>query len=72
MARTAAAAFAPFICAAHPSLFGVDHFSELGLVSDIGSQFKQPEYVKWRAFRALEDARVFGGVLAQGLIRRPY
>ncbi|NRQ42462.1 type VI secretion system contractile sheath large subunit [Rheinheimera sp. YQF-2] len=72
VARTAAAAFAPFICAAHPSLFGVDHFSELGLVSDIGSQFKQPEYVKWRALRAMEDARFLGVVLPQVLMRSPY
>lgn len=70
--RTAAAAFAPFICAAHPSLFGVDHFSQLGLVSDIGSQFKQPEYVKWRALRAMEDARFLGMVLPQVLMRSPY
>ncbi|MBU2114830.1 MAG: type VI secretion system contractile sheath large subunit [Gammaproteobacteria bacterium] len=72
VARTAAAAFAPFICAAHPSLFGVDHFSELGLVSDIASQFKQPEYIKWRALRAMEDARFLGVVLPQILMRSPY
>ncbi|MDP5134788.1 type VI secretion system contractile sheath large subunit [Rheinheimera baltica] len=72
VARTAAAAFAPFICGAHPSLFGVDHFSELGLVSDIASQFKQPEYVKWRALRAMEDARFLGVVLPQVLMRSPY
>lgn len=72
VARTAAAAFAPFICSAHPSLFGVDHFSELGLVSDIGSQFKQPEYVKWRALRSMEDARFLGVVLPQILMRSPY
>ena len=72
VARTAAAAFAPFICAAHPSLFGVDYFSELGLVTDIGSQFKQPEYVKWRSLRAMEDARFLGVVLPQVLMRSPY
>lgn len=70
--RTAAAAFAPFICAAHPSLFGVDHFSQLGLVSDIASQFKQPEYIKWRALRAMEDSRFLGMVLPQVLMRSPY
>tara|TARA_R110002126_G_scaffold212488_5_gene359112 strand:- start:5194 stop:6729 length:1536 start_codon:yes stop_codon:yes gene_type:complete len=70
--RTAAAAFAPFITAAHPSLFGVDHFSELGQVADIASQFKQPEYVKWRALREMEDARFLGLVLPQVLMRPPY
>jgi type VI secretion system protein ImpD len=70
--RTAAAAFAPFIAAAHPSLFGVDHFSELGQVADIASQFKQPEYVKWRALRNMEDARFLGLVLPQVLMRPPY
>lgn len=72
VARTAAAAFAPFICAAHPSLFGVDHFSELGQVADIGSQFKQPEYIKWRSLRAMEDARFLGVVMPQILMRSPY
>ncbi len=72
VARTAAAAFSPFICGAHPSLFGIDHFSELGLVSDIASQFKQPEYVKWRSLRAMEDARFLGVVLPQILMRSPY
>ena len=72
VARTAAAAFAPFICAAHPSLFGVDHFSELGLVSDIGSQFKQPEYIKWRTLREMEDSRFIGIVLPQILMRSPH
>lgn len=72
VARTAAAAFAPFICAAHPSLFGVDHFSELGSVSDIGSQFKQPEYIKWRGLREMEDARFIGIVLPQVLMRSPH
>ena len=72
VARTAAAAFAPFICSAHPSLFGVDHFSELGIVSDISSHFKQPEYLKWRSLRAMEDARFLGVVLPQILLRSPY
>lgn len=72
VARTAAAAFAPFICSPHPSLFGVDHFSELGLVADIASQFRQPEYVKWRSLRAMEDARFLGLVLPQVLMRSPY
>lgn len=72
VARTAAAAFAPFICSAHPSLFGVDQFSELSQVADIGSQFKQPEYVKWRSLRQMEDARFLGIVLPHVLMRSPY
>ncbi|NMH64095.1 type VI secretion system contractile sheath large subunit [Shewanella salipaludis] len=72
VARTAAAAFAPFLCAAHPSLFGVDNFSELGQVADINNQFKQPEYSKWRSLREMEDARFLGLVLPQVLLRSPY
>ena len=72
VARTAAAAFAPFICAADPSLLGVDHFADLSNVADFSSQFKQPEYVKWRSLRAMEDARFLGLVLPHILMRSPY
>ncbi|PIW59610.1 type VI secretion system contractile sheath large subunit [Shewanella sp. CG12_big_fil_rev_8_21_14_0_65_47_15] len=70
--RTAAAAFSPFICSADPSLFGVDDFSQLGQVIDIGNQFKQIEYIKWHALREMDDSRFLGIVLPEVLMRSPY
>ncbi|GLQ31853.1 type VI secretion system contractile sheath large subunit [Litoribrevibacter albus] len=72
IARTSAAAFAPFITSAHPSLFGVDHFSELGLVTDITNHFQQIEYIKWRSLRSMEDSKFLGITAPQILMRAPY
>ncbi len=72
IARTSAAAFAPFITSADPSLFGVDSFSELGQVSDISNHFQQLEYVKWRGLRNLEDSKFLGIAVPQVLMRAPY
>jgi type VI secretion system protein ImpD len=72
IARTSAAAFAPFVTSAHPSLFGVDHFAELSLVSDISNHFQQVEYVKWRSLRAMEDSKFLGITAPQILMRPPY
>ncbi|MFC3151755.1 type VI secretion system contractile sheath large subunit [Litoribrevibacter euphylliae] len=72
IARSSAAAFAPFVTSAHPSLFGVDHFSELGVVTDITSHFKQVEYLKWRSLRAMEDSKFLGITVPQVLMRSPY
>ncbi|PSU34412.1 type VI secretion system contractile sheath large subunit [Photobacterium lutimaris] len=69
---TAAAAFAPFVLAAEPALFGVNHYSELAYVSDIAAQFAQDEYVGWRSLRAMEDARFLGVVIPNMLMRAPY
>jgi type VI secretion system protein ImpD len=70
--HAAAAAFAPFIVAAKPSMFGVDHFSELATVRDIGAQFSQPEYSLWRSLRQQEDSRFLGITTPNILMREPY
>lgn len=70
--NTAAAAFAPFVTAADPALFGVDHYSELANVSDIQSQFSQREYQNWRSLRQMEDARFLGLAMPHILMREPY
>lgn len=72
LSHTAAASFAPFVLAAEPSLFGVDHFSEMATVNDITSQFSLDEYVGWRSLRAMEDARFLGVVIPHVLMRTPY
>jgi type VI secretion system ImpC/EvpB family protein len=72
MAGVAAAAFCPFICAASPSLFGVDNFLELQKSMDLGRGFQLPEFVKWRSLRKEEDARFVGLAMPRILMRAPY
>ncbi|WP_432455105.1 MULTISPECIES: type VI secretion system contractile sheath large subunit [unclassified Agarivorans] len=69
---TAAAAFAPFVTGADPSMLGVDYFSELASVRDIAAQFSQDEYLLWRKLRSQEDSRFLGIAAPNILMREPY
>ncbi|UCX04440.1 type VI secretion system contractile sheath large subunit [Shewanella glacialimarina] len=72
ISRTAAAAFAPFIASASPSLFGADDFSDLSAHMNIGKIFEQQEYIKWNSLRKMDDARFIGLTLPNILMRSPY
>lgn len=72
MSSVAAAAFAPFIAAADPALFGLDDFSGLARTLNLESIFSQTEYVKWNALRQTADARFIGLTVPRVLMRRPY
>jgi type VI secretion system protein ImpC len=74
ISNVAAAAHAPFIAAAGPSLFGYDSFTELGDTRDLNSIFERKEagYIKWRAFRKSADSRYVGLTLPHTLGRLPY
>jgi type VI secretion system ImpC/EvpB family protein len=72
IASVAAAAFAPFIAAAHPSLFDLDSFTELEKPLDVSKIFDRLECLKWRALRDKEDARFVGLTLPRVLMRLPY
>lgn len=72
LAGVAAAAFCPFVCAASPTLFGVDGFTELQHTKDLGRGFLLPEFVKWRALRDEDEARFVGLALPRILMREPY
>jgi type VI secretion system protein ImpD/type VI secretion system protein ImpC len=72
MAGVAAAAFAPFVVSAHPSLFGLEDFGELSGVQDLGGIFRSSEYDRWRNLQAMEDSRFLGVVLPRVLTRLPY
>ncbi|WP_319024743.1 type VI secretion system contractile sheath large subunit [Microbulbifer hainanensis] len=72
IAHTAAAAFAPFVCAATPQLFGVDQFDDLAKPVDFGEIFRQKEYIRWNGLRDLEDSRFVAVTLPQVLVRQPY
>jgi type VI secretion system ImpC/EvpB family protein len=69
----AAAAFAPFITAVHPSFFGLDHFSDMERPISLSKAIDhQLEYLKWRSFRQTEDARFVGLTLPRMLMRLPH
>lgn len=72
ISRTAAAAFAPFICGASPRLFGLDNFQALGQPININSVFEHKEYTRWHAMRSQDDTRFVALALPKVLMRRPY
>ncbi|MEO6707940.1 MAG: type VI secretion system contractile sheath large subunit, partial [Planctomycetota bacterium] len=72
VAAVAAAAFAPFIAAVHPSLFGLDSFADLERSFDIARVFQSADYVRWNSLREIDDSRFLGLTLPRVLIRRPW
>ncbi len=72
VAGVAAAAFAPFVAAAHPALLDLTEFAELELPLNLERTFDQAEYLAWNAFRDTEDARFVGLTLPRVLMRPPY
>ena len=72
MSNIAAGAFAPFISAAGPGMFGFDSYTELAKPRDLAKIFETTEYTKWRSFRESEDARFVNLVMPRTLARAPY
>jgi type VI secretion system protein ImpC len=72
MGSLSAMTHAPFIAAADVSFFGVERYSELPDLKQIDAMFEGPQYVKWRAFRATEDARNVGLTLPHFMLRPTY
>jgi type VI secretion system protein ImpC len=72
IARIAAAAHAPFVAAASPSLFQMDSWAEIANPRDVTRIFVTPEYVAWRALREQEDTRYLGLCMPRFLARLPY
>ncbi|MEA1673588.1 type VI secretion system contractile sheath large subunit [Nitrospirillum sp. BR 11163] len=68
----AAAAFAPFISAASPKLFGFQDYQELAKPRDLEKIFETAEYAQWRSFRDSEDSRFTTLTLPRVLARLPY
>lgn len=72
ISQVAAAAHAPFISAASPSLFGLDSFTDIGAPRDLARQFESTDLATWRDFRQSEDSRYVALVLPHVLMRLPY
>lgn len=72
MAKIAAAAHAPFIAAANPTVMLMDSWGELANPRDLSKIFQTPEHAAWRSFRESEDARYVGLAMPRFLARQPY
>ncbi len=72
MAQVAAAAHAPFISAAAPSLMNMESWQELGNPRDLTKQFQTPDYAPWRSLRDSDDSRYIGLTMPRFLGRLPY
>jgi len=72
MAKVAAAAHAPFISAAAPSVMLMDSWQELSNPRDLTKIFQTPEHAAWRSFRESEDSRYVGLAMPRFLARQPY
>jgi type VI secretion system protein ImpC len=72
LAKIAAAAHAPMITGANPSLFQMDSWSELANPRDLTKIFQTPEYAAWRSLRESDDSRYIGLAMPRFLGRLPY
>ncbi|WP_051980876.1 type VI secretion system contractile sheath large subunit [Burkholderia sp. 9120] len=70
--QVAAAAHAPLIAGAQPSMFGLDDYSQLGKPRDLAKIFEGNDWISFNAFRQTEDSRYATLVLPRLLLRLPY
>jgi type VI secretion system protein ImpC len=72
MSKVAAAAHAPFISAASPTVMQMGSWQELANPRDLTKIFSTPDYAGWRSLRTSEDARYIGLAMPRFLARLPY
>lgn len=72
MSKIAAAAHAPLITGAKPTLFQMDSWSELANPRDLTKIFQTPEYASWRSLRESEDSKYVGLAMPRFLGCLPY
>ena len=72
MAKVAAAAHAPFIAGASPTVMQMDSWQELANPRDLTKIFSTPEYAAWRSLRDSDDAKYIGLAMPRYLSRLPY
>lgn len=72
MAQVSAAAHAPFLAAAAPTVMQMDSWSELSNPRDLTKIFQTAEYAGWRSLRESEDSRYLGLCMPRFLARLPY
>jgi type VI secretion system protein ImpC len=72
IAQISAAAHAPFLTAAAPSLLNMETWQELANPRDLAKIFGTPAYAAWKSLRQSEDSRYVGLTMPRVLARMPY
>jgi type VI secretion system protein ImpC len=72
VSNVAAATHCPFIASVGHRFLGLNSILELPPLPDVTPIFRTNPYIKWRSFRASEDARYVGLVFPRFLLREPY
>lgn len=72
MASIAAMSHSPFLTSCSPSFFGLENYSELANIQDLGGLLQGPQYARWRTFRENEDSKYTGLMVTRFLTRSPY
>ena len=72
MAKVAAAAHAPFVTGASPTVMQMESWQELANPRDLTKIFTTPEYAAWRSLRESDDARYLALCMPRFLARLPY
>jgi type VI secretion system protein ImpC len=68
-AAVASMAHAPFISAASAQMIGVESFTEIPRLKDLGDIFRGKQFNEWRGFREEADARYVGLTLPRYIAR---
>jgi type VI secretion system protein ImpC len=72
LTKIGAAAHAPFIAAAAPSMIGMESWQELSNPRGIADKFDATDYREWNAFRESQDSRYLALTLPRFLGRQLY
>ena len=72
IAKVAAAAHAPFLAGASPSVFQMESWQELANPRDLAKITSNLEHAAWNSLRDAEDARYVGLAMPRFLGRMPY
>jgi type VI secretion system protein ImpC len=72
IAKISAAAHAPFIAGASPTVMQMDSWAELSGPADLAKKFRDADYAAWRALRDADDSRYIGLGMPRFLARLPY
>lgn len=72
ISSVAAAAFAPFVAAAAPSMLGLSTFAQLDRGVNLDRVFALPRFRQWNMVRDLDDSRFVALVMPRVLHREPY
>ncbi|EOH6334069.1 type VI secretion system contractile sheath large subunit [Citrobacter koseri] len=72
VSAVSAMAHAPFLSSVAPEFLGLESWTELPGIKDIGAIFEGPAYTKWRSLRESEDSRYLGLTSPRFLLRQPY